>query len=201
MKELQIKYLSNFMSWDDLGALNDFTYPWRDETPPNTFFKAYHDDNNLYFKYLAEGSRPLIYVKDNNKLEVIHSERVEIFFKKDDKLDPYYCFEIDPLGRVLDYEANHYRKFNRSWSWPGDLKIKSEISKSFYTVSGQFEKKILTDLGLLKGNLLEVGLYRGQCTSLLRDQAELKWISWVDSGTTEPDFHVASSFGRFKLAP
>lgn len=201
MGELKIEYHNNFKSWKDIETINDFRYPWRDESPPNTSFRAYHDDEFLYFNFIAEGPRPLIYVKNNNKLEVIHSERIELFFRKDDNLNPYYCFEIDPLGRVLDYEAKHYRKFNRAWTWPSDLQIRAHINKGLYSVSGQFNKKTLIDLGLLQGKSMDVGLYRGHCTSLVNDQAELKWISWVDPGTKEPDFHVPSAFGKFELMP
>jgi hypothetical protein len=52
-------------------------------------------------------------VVKNDKLEVVNSERVEIFFRKDEALTPYYGLELDANGRVLDYEAEYHRKFNR----------------------------------------------------------------------------------------
>jgi len=40
-------------------------------------------------------------VKKNDKMEVGASDRVEIFLKKDDSMDPYYCLELDADGRAL----------------------------------------------------------------------------------------------------
>jgi len=73
------------------------------------------------------------------------------------------------------------------------------MHEDHYTVQGRFEKAQLLALGLLQDGVLQAGLYRGHCTALLEDQAEIKWISWIDSGTKEPDFHVPSSFGKLKL--
>ena len=201
MKSLSIPFAKTINSWDQIEYLHDFSYPWRSESPPRTLFQAYHDDNYLYFKYTASCANPLVYVDTNHKLEVIHSERVEIFFRKDADLNPYYVFEIDPHGRVLDYEASYYRNFNREWAWPSDLKLKTKIHKDHYTVQGQFEKAQLKALGLLQDGVLQTGLYRGHCTALIEGKSEIKWISWIDSGTKEPDFHVASSFGKLILLP
>jgi hypothetical protein len=199
MKTLYIPFIEIFHTWERVEFLNDFSSPWRKDTPPKTAFQAYHNDEYLHFKYTAFGPKPLVYVKTNHKLEVIHSERVEIFFRKNANLNPYYVFEIDPHGRVLDYKASHYRNFDRSWSWPTDLQIKTEIHEYHYTVQGQFKKTDLRSLGLLQNDELQVGLYRGHCTALKKDQANINWISWIDSGTAEPDFHVPSSFGKFIL--
>jgi hypothetical protein len=46
---------------------------------------------------------------------------------------------------------------------------------------------------------MNAGLYRGECVKLEGDKATLRWISWVDPKTANPDFHVASSFGKFIL--
>ena len=134
----------------------------------------------------------MVYVETNHKLEVIHSERVEIFFRSDEKLNPYYCLEMDPNGRVLDYEATHYRNFNRDWQWPDDLEIQTKIESDKYILTGKIKLKTLEDLKLLQGNQIQAGLYRGHCSALEGKKATLKWISWVDSKTPEPDFHVAS---------
>ena len=114
-------------------------------------------------------------------------------------MSPYYCLEIDPYGRVLDYKAILYRKFDRNWQWPESLSIESKINDKNYTVEGKISLSILNQLDLINNNNIQIGLFRGHCTNLVGNAATLKWISWVDSKTPEPDFHVPSAFGILKL--
>ena len=115
-------------------------------------------------------------------------------------MNPYYCLEMDPKGRVLDYEAHYYRDFNREWTWPHDLNIQVDINKKGYSLEGQIALKTLEDLGLLKKHTIEAGVYRGHCTKIIDDKGHITWMTWVNPGTASPDFHVPSSFGVFKLA-
>lgn len=41
---------------------------------------------------------------------------------KDPEMKTYYCAEIDPKGKVMDYEAHNYRKFDFNWNFK-DLKL------------------------------------------------------------------------------
>ncbi|MBT7815579.1 MAG: hypothetical protein HN566_02450 [Polaribacter sp.] len=199
MKKFLIKKLIDFTSWEKVTKLDDFSYPWQSEKSPVTSFSAYYDENHIYFRFVAYGSKPLVYIEDNSKLEVMHSERVEIFFRRDQKMSPYYCLEMDPHGRVLDYRANLYRKFDRDWQWPESLSIESKINEENYTVEGKISLSILNELGLINNNNIQIGLFRGHCTNLVGKVALLKWISWVDSKTQDADFHVPSAFGILKL--
>ncbi len=199
MKQFLVSKIKKFKSWDELKTLTDFSYPWLEEQSPKTQFKAYHDTKFLFFYFRASGANPLVYVKDNNKMEVIHSERVELFFRTNENIQPYYCFEMDPNGRVLDYRAELYRKFDREWVWPESFDVETKIDEDGYTVQGKFSLRILEQLGVLSNQQIQTGIYRGYCVSLKGDKAKLKWISWVDSKTPKPDFHVASSFGLLVL--
>ncbi len=199
MKVYSIHKLSAFENWDGFSSVDDFSYPWRSEAAPKTLFQAYYDDVAIHFRFLAYGPTPFVYVKDNNKLEVIHSERVEIFFRTDERMQPYYVLEMDPHGRVLDYKANHYREFDRGWEWPDSLAIQTAKKEDHYTLQGKFNIETLQELNLIQDNEIQIGLYRGHCTEMLNGKANVKWISWVDSGTDEPDFHVPSSFGVLRL--
>jgi hypothetical protein len=201
MKQFLIPKLINFNNWDKAAELTDFTYPWEKEEPPATNFKACYDQNHLHFRFIASGPKPLIYIDTNDKMEVIHSERVELFFRINEKMQPYYCLEMDPNGRVLDYKANHYREFDRSWHWPDSLSIKTRIEdeNQGYMLQGKISLSVLKQLGLIHNNQIEIGIYRGHCTNLKGNKATIKWISWVDSKTKHPDFHVPSSFGVLKF--
>ena len=199
MKKFLIPKLIDFTSWEKVPELDDFSYPWQNEKAPITTLSAYYDQSHIHFRFIAFGSKPLVFIENNNKLEVIHSERVEIFFRSDQKMHPYYCLEMDPHGRVLDYKAELYRKFDRNWQWPESLSIESKINDKNYTVEGKISLSILNQLGLINNGHIQIGLFRGHCTNLAGKDALLKWISWVDSKTPEPDFHVPSAFGILKL--
>jgi hypothetical protein len=134
-------------------------------------------------------------------MEVVDSDRVEIFFKSDDRLDPYYCLEMDPLGRVLDYRASFYRKFEYNWQWPGSnqLQIKSDYTDQGYTIEGSITMASLKELNLLKNNELQAGLFRGECLKMRDPESTFSWISWIKPESVRPDFHIPSSFAVIKL--
>jgi hypothetical protein len=199
MKRYHIPKIPKFTTWLEVESLSDFSNPWRAETPPRTEFRAFHDGIHLHFQFMAFGNRPLVYIENNNKLEVRYSERVELFFRTDEAMTPYYCLEMDPNGRTLDYEAKLYRDFNRDWSWPEPLNLKIEIRDDFYSLQGMMTIATLTRLGIVKNRHLEVGVYRGHCIDLLKNDNSIQWVSWVDPKTATPDFHVPESFGMFQL--
>jgi len=188
--------------WDMAVVNTDFIYPWEEAKAPLTSFRALHDDKKFYFRFDVEDKNVLTFVDQNHKMEVVDSDRVEIFFRKDEKLIPYYCLEMDAHARVLDYKANYYRDFDFNWEWPAEnMEVKASKNGKGYVVEGFINLSSLENLGLLKDNLLEAGLYRGYCMNLPADQkeAELRWISWVNPDVPEPDFHIPSSFGKLIL--
>ncbi len=189
--------------WQEATAMSDFIYPWREEIPPQTTFKALWDDENLYFLYRAEDEDIVLKMDSSlsEKMQAVASDRVEIFFKSDDKMDPYYSLEMDALGRVFDSKGKHYREIDANWSWPeGGLILKASQDESGYWVEGAISLASLKELGmLLEGNLLKVGLYRGEYVRMGNDEIDIKWISWVKPDSPTPDFHIPSSFGRLQL--
>ena len=198
MKKIILKQAIGLPHWSKLETHGQLLYPW-DADGPKTTFKIYCNDSHLHFQFIAEGPAPLVYVKENHKLEVRHSERVELFFRSDVKMQPYYCLEMDPHGRVLDYRAEHYRQFDREWAWPNELGIKVEQKEGVYTLSGRLQLATLQQLDLLKGGRIEMGFYRGHCTAIENDLGIIQWSTWVDPNTEEPDFHVGGSFGVVEL--
>jgi hypothetical protein len=189
----------NTVDWSQANLLNDLISPWR-EAPSNTTFQALWDDQYFYFKFAVLEDNILIYRDQDLEEEVVGSERVEIFFRQDEELNPYYCLEMDASGRVYDYKAAHYREFVREWSWPRDqLMVEASQSEDGYTVAGKISLVSLKELGLLKENKLQAGLFRGRCLQAGGDDSSFHWISWVHPETDQPDFHVASSFGELVL--
>lgn len=109
----------------------------------------------------------------------------------------YYCIEIDPLGRVHDYAAQHYRQFDRllelSWSARGGH---ARLAPRLHSRS--------------RGSLCHAQRLDGSCNGTGRDTAHRsvprrvsprrlgrcagRLDGWVRPATTEPDFHVPSAF-------
>lgn len=186
--------------WKKAKVVSDFQYPWEKETPPATTFKALHNADWLYGLFEVQDDNVFVFEKTNHKSEVASSSRAEIFFRIDDKLNPYYCLEMDPVGRVLDYKATYHRKFDIGWSWPaGHLILKTERRKDGYTVEFAISKASLRQLGILNGKSLEAGLFRGDSFPKSDGEPDFKWISWVKPKSDTPDFHIPSSFGVLTL--
>jgi len=189
--------------WEKSNLLQDFSLPWKSEKPQETYFRALYDDKHLYLRYDVKDKGILIYSKSGNKDDIINSDRVEIFFRKNEKLDQYYCLEINPNGKVLDYSAEYYRKFDLTWSWPKKhLFVTGNLCLEGYRVDVKISLESLRSLDLLHDNTIEVGIFRGDCIELPAEnekEAKIKWISWIDPKTETPDFHVPSAFGILEL--
>lgn len=186
--------------WQQANALTDFHYPWEHEPAPPTTFKGLHDEDWVYFLFVIKDNDVNIRRVTDHKTEVAASSRAEIFLRIDDKLSPYYCLELDPLGRVLDYQATYHRNFDMNWSWPKDhLLIRTEQQADGYSIELALSKKSLKELGLLQGHALQAGLFRANCKFKSNNEEEFKWISWMTPDAETPDFHIPSSFGMLHL--
>jgi len=187
--------------WKSAGELSTFTYPWEPHQPHATMtFKAMHDGHWLYWQFRVDDRNVQVYVDKNQKTEVVYGDRVEMFFTSDDALSRYYCLEIDPLGRVYDYSAIYYRRFDSGWQWPaGQLHVKPEQDGTGYTITGSIGLPSLKSLGLIEGDRIRCGLYRGKCLEINLVSESMAWISWVTPASATPDFHIPSSFGVLRL--
>jgi hypothetical protein len=187
--------------WRKAGSLTDFIYPWNEGRPPAMSFQAVHDKDWLYGLFRVHDPKKILVYRDkDSKLETLRSDRVEIFFRQDARMDPYYGLEMDAEGRVYDFQTSFPNKSNPAWFWPaGHLKIASAYTPDGYTLEFAVSKKSLKELGLLNKNKIEAGLYRGECINLVDGKAEFKWISWVRPDTETPQFHTPSSFGLLML--
>jgi len=187
--------------WTKAKMLTDFSYPWRSEIAPTTTFKALWDDTYLYFLYNATDSEIILHQDSTDELSALHSDRVEIFFKADDKMTPYYALELDALGRILDTEGHYYRDIDFDWDWPRPhLEVKANRYDKGYWVEGAISLASLRQLGMYQNDgLLQVALCRGEYVTSKESTTETKWISWIKPDAKQPDFHIPSTFGVFKL--
>jgi hypothetical protein len=199
--QLEITGAGSDTRWSQVPMLTAFHYPWENDVPLGISFRALHDSLWLYCLFQVKSANVKLYQVQNEKAEILQSDRVEIFFRKDRSMSPYYCLEIDPLARVYDYEANYHRVFNPSWSWPeGHLRVLSNQHRDGYDVEIAISKSSLERLGLLTENQIAAGIYRAECIDINEGIATMKWISWISPTATSPDFHIPSSFGRLALS-
>ena len=207
-KELSVPFIAhqNFPSdlysaifWQDKELIRSLYDPWLQAHPKGTLFSAIHDETAIYFhfKVLVDGYHAQ--QTADERLAVAGSDRVEIFFKKDDQMSPYYCLEVDYLGRCLDYKANYHRQMDFDYRWPNGLKVQAQDLPESYQVIISIQKTLLVKLGLLQNSQVQIGVF--QATYFKKNETQLgtNWYSWVDPTTLKPDFHVPSAFGVLEL--
>ncbi len=186
--------------WNQAALLTDFRLPWRDQLAEPTTFRALWDDSHFYFLYQVIDLDVVTPGDPNDPRGVLPSDRIEIFFKVDGGMDPYYCLEMDPLGRVFDYKGQYYRNSDFGWSWPkGQLEVLANKTSDGYIVEGKIGLQSLRELGILEGTDMDAGLFRGDYYHTSADETDVRWISWVLPDSDHPDFHIPSAFGKLVL--
>ena len=191
---------SVIFSWEKANCLTDFSSPWKNDPISKIEFRALWDLENLYFKFTVFDNDVYIDQKDDSFDSIGNSDRVELFFRSNDALNPYYCLEMDTAARIMDFQAKPNWDFDFNWKWPkGDLKVIASKVENSFTVEGRISIASLTELNLIQNNCIEAGVYRAKFSKDENQNYKPTWISWVDPNTPEPNFHIASSFGKFIL--
>ena len=181
-------------------TLTDFCSPWSDEKQSEITFKALWDRENLFFNFTV--SDPVIHLekRDDSVESIGNSDRVELFFRPDHAMNPYYCLEIDPAARIMDFIAYPDTHFDFNWNWPkNDIAVKSAVNTNSFTVEGAISISSLKRLNLIQNNRIQTGVFRAKYNPKEDLSFEPTWITWVNPNTQTPNFHIASSFGNFIL--
>ena len=186
--------------WDKANVISDFKSPWDSEEVQPIQFKAVYSSSYLFFCFRVEDTNVHIDNTDNTKASINNSDRVELFFRQDEKLNPYYCLEIDPSPRIMDFKAQPNKQFDFNWNWPkDDIEVKSSFDDSGFTVEGAISMASLRALKLINNNSIEAGIYRAKYNVQQDGSYEPTWITWINPNTEMPNFHIASSFGVLRL--
>ena len=175
--------------WDAIEPITGLHSPWGDQGKDATILKVFLTDCHFNFGFQVVDSTLTLFDYDD-ELTVAKEDRVELFFSKDSTLNEYHCIEIDPLGRVLDYSAAHYRKFDEAWDFQG-VTVHARLTSIGYTVEGMIPLPTLKQLGIGKKHLL--GVFRADYKSEKTD--DVVWYSWIRPMSKDPDFHIPSAFG------
>lgn len=185
-------------------VVTDFGFPWSEKPAPRTEFRAWTDGGRLHFRFDIDDDDLIVSESWDGESTVDGEDRVEFFVARDPGLASYWCIEIDPLGRVHDYQAQHYRQFDSSWDCPG-LTTEAARTPTGYTVLGSLPLATLSEwMGrpIGGGSALRVGLFRADffgTTVATRGEANDNWISWVRPTSSKPDFHVPEAFATIVL--
>jgi len=188
-------------AWLEANVERHFAFPWESRPAPATEFRALLDERAFYFAFRVDDDDVVLVDEYGGKEDVMREDRVELFFSLDESLREYFCLEIDPLGRVLDYRASYYREFDFSWSCPG-LEAVGRLVPGGYTVEGRIPLRTFALLGFPapeSGVPIKFGIYRAEFRHAAEGGWSESWLSWIDPGTAEPDFHVPASFGRLRV--
>ncbi len=182
--------------WQQAELIRDFSFPWSDKTPPATEFRAAVVEDWLAVAFVVEDHDVIAVPAWTTESTLDGEDRVEIFFACDADLKRYYCLEIDPLGRVHDYAASYYRRFDSHWNLAG-LQTSARRTSDGYIVEFAVPLNELSRLlgqSVRDGSVLRIGLFRAQFTEGSRGESVDDWLSHVRPDTTSPDFHVPSAF-------
>lgn len=164
---------------------------------PATKAWLFWNEEQLIYAFTCEDSSPAAAPKSDDEQEVNGQDRGEIFLWDGDPKQAYYCFEIAPLGAILDYKAEFYRKFDDTWSPNGKWEYKTLVTAKGYNIEMVLSRESIEAMGLkLKaGERFRLGLFRADYDKY---NGTPTWITWIDR-CGEPDFHIAESFGTAEL--
>jgi chondroitin AC lyase len=196
--EIVLDGMPDDKAWGRSTALKDFIFPWDDSTPPVTIFRALYNSNTLYISYTAVDQNLVIKDSLQNESDIAYEDRVELFLSKDTTMKEYFCFEIDPSGRVLDYKASYYRIFDDKWNVSG-IQVASGINSESYQIEAAIPLNSIAEMGIDISKDFYVGLYRADFENLTSGIKE-NWLSWVNPEVSKPDFHIPETLGIFRFS-
>lgn len=195
-KQLIISGNGDDLEWDNAQILTDFCSPWSTGKGKEVIFKALWNRENLFFNFTVLDTEIHLEKKDDSIESIGNSDRVELFFRTDATMNPYYCLEIDTRGRVMDFIAYPDKNFDFNWNWPkNELTVKSSVKANSFIVEGSISIKSLKSLSLIKNNRIETGIFRAKYIKTQNESVKPNWITWINPNTETPNFHIDSSFG------
>lgn len=179
--------------------------PW-DSLDNGTRFSCHNTADRFFFNFDVIDSSLTLYRDDNGCGEKIvdKGDRVEIFLCPNIKgkgaaaylKDGYYCAEIDPEGRVMDYKAGFYRDFDFNWDFRS-IHTRAELTPWGYRVAGSISRSELEELGFNLEGAFTMGVFQGD----FHEDGNVNWYSLIPTEDKEPDFHKPGVLFPCKMNP
>jgi len=186
--------------WSTANLLEDVRLPWNPgKKPPATSFRAVYGPGGFFFSFDVKDADVVVRESIKNEKEIIHEDRVELFFARSPELETYYGLEIDPEGRPFSYQSTYYRDSDLSWDLPV-MKLGSSISEDGYVVEGMIPLSFFVRNRLFSGTddvRVMTGLFRAEFEQREGGGIKHYWMTWIDPETSGADFHRPQAFGWF----
>lgn len=179
--------------WDEINSKQAFYAPW-DGLTDHTVFQCFASADSLFFRYEVEDSSITLTDPFLKEADVEPEDRVEIFFSPDLEMKNYKCAEMDPCGRVLDYQASYYRIMDYDWDFQ-TLKLESLIHDDRYIVFGRVSLVELEELG----NDLHGGFWMGVFRADFHRDGTVNWYSMKPTDDRSPDFHKSNVLFKARI--
>lgn len=184
--------------WEHAKQITSFINPWNKQAEPYTEVNFLWDGTKLYFNFLANDKEIVLADKFTNKHDVCIEDRVELFFSPNLPLTEYYSLELDPIGRVLDYKVEFYRKFDESWNTGKHMQLKGKLTPDGYCVEGAIDQHLLKELTNGQKTFY-LGVYRAECSKNKKGKTVYEWLCIKEPHLPEADFHVKETFVKVTL--
>ncbi|MEE9406477.1 MAG: carbohydrate-binding family 9-like protein [Polaribacter sp.] len=199
-KDIIISGKGNNSIWKEANSLTNFSSPWDNKPIKKIEFKAVHNSEKIFFQFKVDDNQTYIHASEDQNDSINNSDRVELFFRSDACLNPYYCLEIDSTGRIMDFKAKLNKNFDFNWNWPDqEIEVKSSVKLTYFIVEIAISIHSLEDLNLLKKGIIETGIYRAKYNRQKDNTFQPTWISWINPNTESPNFHTPTSFGILSI--
>ena len=108
--------------------------PW-DGLEDVTRFRCFADEERFYFYYEVADSTMTLVDPYEGERTVDWEDRVEIFFSRDSVMTAYFCAEIDPLGRRMDYSSSYKCPLDYEWDF-STMRQAGQLTDQGYVVAG-----------------------------------------------------------------
>ena len=161
-----------------------------------TRFSCHGTEDRFFFPLETVATALVLHDAFQQEKDVNKEDRVELFFSPTQDLSrPYYCAEIDAEGRVMDYKAVFFRKFDFDWNF-STLETFARKIPGGYRMGGSIGLEELRALGLDLENGFWMGVFQGDS-----DGREMVWYSLVPTGDEVPDFHKPGVLMPCRITP
>ena len=174
--------------WDAVASVEGFHAPWNG-LEDSTVFRCFATDSLFFFRFDVKENSLTLKEGFSQESDVEPEDRVEVFFAPAGELGTYVGAEIDPMGRVLDYQCTYYRKFDYSWNF-STLACSHEIRVGGYSVAGSVAKAELIGHGVDIDNGFLMGVFRAD----FRPDGTVNWYSMKLTDDKHADFHQPNVF-------
>ena len=152
---LSVSGSGNHKLWEKADMISDFISPWCDEEKAPIEFRSLWDTEKFFFQFKVKDASIYIDRTDTSFNSIGNSDRVELFFRKDKEMNPYYCLEMDPTPRLMDFRAFPNKNFQFDWRFSKEnLIIKSSMDDHGFVLEGAIYIDYLKKLKLITKNLI-----------------------------------------------